>query len=183
MRLTTFGVLIAALASSAGSEYNAPLEDTTIAGVVRKAGSAEPIANAAVFTGGSDSVLTDSAGRFVARVSRSASLLGVRKNGYLAFEYPLLHLTTDTLHTEIDLRTDPPGPESHATATNLFLLCIIADAPDRLVVRNHCGSTPFPAAEYTRRIIKHNPWNQYFGPVGDKGGVQLMTRVVAAPST
>lgn len=178
MRLTVL-ILIVAVVGSPERERNVPSEEKTIDGVVRTAGGSEPIPNATVYTEASDTTLTDSAGRFTLRVSRLSSLLGVRKEGFLAFEYPMLRLTTDTLRAEIELRTDPPGRESYGTARHLFHLCIVVDAPDRLVVRNHCGTNSLAWSEYTRRIIKHNPWNPYFGPAGDKGGVQIMTRVIA----
>jgi hypothetical protein len=92
-----------------------------------------------------------------------------------------LRLATDTLTADIELRTSPPGPESYATRVNLMFLCIVLDAPDRMVVRNSCGSFRPQLPEYTRQIIKHNPWNPYFGPAGDGGGVLLATRNSGAP--
>ena len=176
MRLTTLTLMLAALAWRGTEPRPMSAETTVIVGVVRTAaGRAVPGAAVSVGLAG-DTVRSDSTGRFVVRASRESTQLGIRKDGFLAFQYPLMQLSTDSLFAEIELRTDPPGIESYATWTHLRFLCIIVDAPDRLAVRNNCGSTRDLTPKYTWRFIKHNPWNPYFGPVGDGGGVLLATR-------
>lgn len=180
MREALLGLMMAAAASLA-LESGSLGEVTEISGVVRNAATKQPVAEATVFANPPmQTARTDRDGRFVLRTSREASLLGVEKTGFLTFQYPLLRLTTETLVAEIELRTDPPGRESFATWSNLFFLCLIIDAPDRLAVRNSCGAVPLHPAEYTRRIVKHNPWNPYFGPAGDGGGILIATRIAAA---
>jgi hypothetical protein len=175
--------MIAGLGSLAAEPARRPAETTVIVGFVRKAGTWEPVTGAALYTSlGSEAARTDSVGYFTFRTARTAGLLGVGKDGFLAFEYPLLQLVTDTLRVEIELRTDPPGSESYATAAHLRYLCVVVDAPNRLAVRNTCETLSHPASEYTRRIIKHNPWSPYFGPAVDKAGVLILTRAAADPS-
>ncbi len=172
MRLVGFCLLIATVVGASDARHVVPEPRTIITGVVRTAITGEPIAGAAVFVNWAmDSALTDSAGRFVLRASRGASLFGVRKEGFLEFQYPFLQLPSDTLLTDVELRTDPPVRES----SRLPFLCIVVDAPNRLAVKNSCNISQ-ASTEYTRRIIKHNPWNPYFGPAGDRSGVLLATR-------
>lgn len=154
---------------------------TVIVGVIRTAVTRTPIANSIIYIDvANDSTRSDSLGRFTLKVPRLARLLGVRKTGLLEFQYPVLNLTTDTLRVDIEMRADPPASLSYVPNTHFLpFLCIVLDSPAQLSVTNGCGNFSHPLAEYSRQIIKHNPWSLYFGPAGDNGGVLIATRAAA----
>ena len=180
MRSSTLMLVMGTVGLVGNGRRPLPEQETVVVGVVRTAVSGEPIPNASVYTNlASDPVRTDSTGRFVLRTSRGATFMAVGKVGFLAFEYPILQLTTDSLFAEIELRTDPPVA-SYVNGHFLPFLCVLRDAPDRIKVSNTCGALPHPLSEYKRQIIKHNPWSLYFGPAGDRGGVMLYTRGVTS---
>lgn len=176
--------LVLIIASSLVGAFDRPqaatqtAEYTFVTGVVREAVSRTPLAGAVVQFSTGDSTMTDSAGRFVVRVARGADWLGVRSAGHLDFQFPLLQLGNDSARFDIELRTNPPSAASYATGGILPYLCVVVEA-DRLDVTNSCRELPRPDGEYRKRIIKHNPWNPYFGAAGDRGGVLLVTRIGA----
>ena len=163
---TTIAALVMALEGSG---------TTVIRGRVVTAIARQPVA-AAIVKAGNDSVFTDAEGRYELRVDRSTTWFGIRKDGWLDFQYPLMDLSTDTLFANVELRSDPPSAESYLGAPVLPYLCVRMDDPAHLDVANSCQWPTYPQHEYSRRIIKHNPWNPYFGRAGDRGGVMLALR-------
>ena len=149
-------------------------EKTVVRGRIVSAVEGRPVAGAKVISP-YDSVLTDETGAYEMRVNRGESWLVVEKAGFLDFQYPLLVLATDTLVANVELRTDPPSPASYVGGGFLPLLCIRMDDPGRLDVTHSCQWPTRPKEAYYTRIIKHNPWNPYFGRAGDRGGVLIAT--------
>lgn len=141
-------------------------DSVNITGVVRDAANRSAVAGAIVSVGDS-STWTDSRGRFLLRVPRITTVIEFRSSGYLSFRYPMLELRRDTFVVDAELRPDPVPPV-------LFMrqrggppaLCIVREA-SRLVVRNGCSAVDYPKSDYIGRIIKHAPWNPYFGQAGD----------------
>jgi len=181
-RIAALGFLIATGSAEAQGPRDTSEPTTVIVGTIRAANTRRPLVNSVVYLDDASNggARTDSAGRFVMRTSRMASLLGVRREGYLEFQLPVLELTTDTLFADIELRTDPPAPVSNERPNFLPTLCILIEAPHQLDVFNSCNFSQLAPPGYTQKIIKHAPWNPYFGPAGDRGGVLLRKRVQPA---
>src|SRR4051812_32172267 len=145
---------IAALCTAILVASAATPETTVIRGRVLTAVERSPIVGAIIRVAG-DSAITDSAGAYELRANRASTWLGVRKDGFLDFEHPLLKLTTDTLTAVIELRSDPPSTESYAAPRFLPFLCVRADDAAHLDVTNSCQWPTFAGTAYVRRIIKH----------------------------
>jgi hypothetical protein len=154
-------------------------DSTVISGLIVASASQAPLVGATVHVGSADSTITDSLGRFVLRVPRSAASLHVGMAGYRAFQFPLLQLSADSLAATIELRRDPPT--TSYIRGHLPLLCVIFEPAVRLSVTNACDASAFSGDRFERRIIKHNPWSLYFGPAGDDSGVLLFTARSAPP--
>lgn len=168
-------------------------QSTVLTGTVRQAKSLAPIAGAEVLgevavvardSVGSyrlhlPSVTTDSNGRFALRVPRETSLLEVRRTGFFGFQFPLLVLSGDTLHVDVELRPDPLTPDLyHANGRGYlpFLCVIVDDVESRFQVLHSCLRSSYDSAAFKWRGYKHNPWSPYFGAAGDWSGVMVATR-------
>lgn len=152
---------------------------TIVVGTVRSAISHHPIQNAELYFDPSavSAVRTDSSGRFVVKMSRLAAMLGVRKEGSLEVIYPLLNLTSDTLFADIELRSDPPQLSIGKTGRAVLpVLCFVDDSRSRSLAIAKCESLLAPAG-FAQRIIKHNPWNPYFGPAAERSGALVRWRL------
>lgn len=186
MRAIMLSTMVAGVSVIAGAGAQVGQPTAVILGTVRAAVTRTPVAGASIQAGpGSDAIKSDSAGRFVLHVPRTASLLRFQRSGYLDFQYPLLRLTRDTLVADVELRADPPTSASYAPNGALPFLCVVLDAPDRMTVSNGCypDSFPHPASEYKRQGFKYNPDanpdGPYFGKAFENGGVLVYTRVAA----
>lgn len=153
-----------------------PAQTTVIHGRILSAITRQSIAGAIVKADG-DSTFTDATGAYTIRVGRATGWLGIRKEGWLDFQHPLLEVSTDTLYANIELRSDPPSQTSYVGNGFLPPLCVRMDDPSHLEVTHRCDWPTYPEAEYVRRTIKHNPWSPYFGRAGDRGGIMLATKM------
>ena len=160
----------------ASAEAQEVASQTVIHGVARAAVSRVALSEVTV-TAGPVATRSDSTGKFSLIVPRTASSIAFSRTGYQQFEFPLLVLQTDTLHADIEMRSDPPAPTVTPNGSRVMpFLCIVLDSPDRLLVKNACTELPRPLDSFQRRVYQMTPNAISFGDVARIGGVMVLTR-------